>query len=300
MTMKYCSVNAFNNVLANLPREFSAQWGIALTTVALYLIGIVVAKRVVASMGKFDVKGFAFYWNVMLSIFSFAGVFTCAPVLFDAVYRNGLYFATCAPCDWYGGGMSGVFILLFVLSKFAELIDTLLLILSGKPVILLHWFHHATVLLYCWHSYSTRISTGIWFGTMNYFVHSVMYGYFAATQTSFRKKVFPFAVYITLLQLAQMLVGMWITIRAVRFQIQGHECNVNKANSVLGLSMYFSYFVLFFKLFIDHYWLQKKTRGDQKPKRERSALRQVSSKMVQSVVSDTEDEPNEPRRKKIN
>merc|ERR550537_987277 len=157
-------------------------------------------------------------------------------------------------------GLSGVFILFFVLSKLAELVDTVLLLLSGKPVILLHWWHHTTVMLYCWHSYSTRISTGIWFAGMNYLVHSIMYGYFAATQTSIRKKVFPYAMYITLLQIVQMLVGMWITIKAVLFQIDGKECSVNKTNSVLGLTMYFSYFVLFAELFIANYLRkQKKT-----------------------------------------
>ena len=38
----------------------------------------------------------------------------------------------------------------------------------------LHSYHHITVLLYCWHSYASRISSGLWFGTMNYFVHSLM------------------------------------------------------------------------------------------------------------------------------
>merc|ERR1712217_896124 len=34
-----------------------------------------------------------------------------------------------------------------------------------------------------------------------------------------------------------------------------HVCDVHKTNSVLGLGMYFSYFVLFFKLFVDNYCL---------------------------------------------
>ena len=47
--------------------------------------------------------------------------------------------------------------------------------LSGQ-VIFLHWFHHVTVLLYCWHAYTaTPAATGLWFAAMNYTVHSVMY-----------------------------------------------------------------------------------------------------------------------------
>merc|ERR1712048_1442498 len=78
------------------------------------------------------------------------------------------------------------------------------------------------------------------------------------TATKYRKCVTPFAIFITLAQLMQMLVGMYVTIKAVLHQTHGQECYVNKTNSVLGLGMYFSYFVLFFKLFVDNYCLNRK------------------------------------------
>merc|ERR1712014_405500 len=60
-------------------------------------------------------------------------------------------------------------------------------------------------------------------------------------------------------QLLQMLVGMYVTIKAVLHQVTGQECHVKKTNSVLGLLMYLSYFLLFFKLFVDNYcWKSKK------------------------------------------
>merc|ERR1711979_152714 len=118
--------------------------------------------------------------------------------------------------------------------------------------------------LYCWHSYSTCIATGIWFAAMNYSVHAVMYGYFAITATKYRKLVSPFAIFITLAQLLQMVVGMYVTVKAVLYQANQHECHVNKTNSVLGLLMYFSYFVLFLKLFVDNYLLKKKKALDAK------------------------------------
>merc|ERR1712056_173080 len=86
--------------------------------------------------------------------------------------EHGLYFTTCAPAAWYGSGVHGLFIALFIYSKVAELMDTVLLLLAGKPVIALQWWHHSTELLYCWHSYSVRIATGSWFACMNYSVHS--------------------------------------------------------------------------------------------------------------------------------
>merc|ERR1719263_627926 len=56
-----------------------------------------------------------------------------------------------------------------------------------------------------------------------------------------------------LLQLAQMVVGIGVTVRAVLYQIEGEECSVNKTNSILGLAMYSSYFVLFGIFFVDTY-----------------------------------------------
>ena len=43
-----------------------------------------------------------------------------------------------------------------------------------KKVIFLHWFHHTTVLLYCWHAFHHEIAPGIWFAAMNYGVHMIM------------------------------------------------------------------------------------------------------------------------------
>merc|ERR1712151_998944 len=192
----------------------------------------------------------------------------------------------CAPAAWYATGPSGVFVALFIYSKIAELMDTVLLLLAGKPVIALQWGHHSTVLLYCWHSYSVRIATGAWFASMNYSVHSIMYGYFAVMGTKHRRVVAPYAIYITLLQLVQMLVGMFITVKAVLHQAAGEECHVNKTNSLLGLGMYASYFVLFFKLFVDNYCLKPKARRQQSV---REVVRSMSRKITQNVEAEVDE-----------
>ncbi|CAE8601505.1 unnamed protein product [Polarella glacialis] len=267
--------------------RFTAQhWEVPLVAVAAYLLAIPLLKWHVAKYGKWDVRNVAFYWNAGLSLFSWCGVFACVPVLLDGLVENGFYFTTCAPAKWYGNDLSGFFVMLFVYSKLAELMDTVLLLLAQKPVIALQWWHHSTVLLYCWHSYSASIATGIWFAAMNYSVHSVMYGYFAVTATKYRKLVTPFAIFITLAQLLQMLVGMYVTIKAVLYQAQGQECHVNKTNSVLGLLMYLSYFVLFFKLFIDNYCLQAKKSEPSVPAKKRPTTMQLVRKVTEDTLKD--------------
>lgn len=251
---------------ANMSRLTARHWEVPLVSVVLYFFAIFGLKWAVRKYGKWEVRNIAFYWNSFLSIFSWCGFFACVPVLVSTVFEHGLYFSTCANARWYGEGICGLFVMLFIYSKVAELFDTVLLLLADKPVIALQWWHHFTVLLYCWHSFATRIATGIWFAAMNYAVHSVMYAYFALTATKYRKAVQPYAIFITLGQLLQMVVGMWVTIKAVLYQASGEECNVNKTNSVLGLAMYFSYFVLFAELFISNYLRKQKKTGTQKSK----------------------------------
>ena len=79
----------------------------------------------------------------------------------------------------YGQGACGFWVMLFIFSKVPELFDTVFLVLHRHDVIFLHWYHHATVLLYCWHSYASRSSAGLYFVSMNYGVHAVMYAWFA-------------------------------------------------------------------------------------------------------------------------
>lgn len=76
--------------------------------------------------------------------------------------------------------------------------------LQKKKVIFLHWFHHCTVLLYCWHAYHNRIAPGIWFAAMNYSVHSVMYAYYFAASVGMRAVVRPVAPLITAVQIVQV------------------------------------------------------------------------------------------------
>ena len=61
-----------------------------------------------------------------------------------------------------------------------------------------------------------------------------------------------------------VVVGIAVSVRAVLVQAGGAECHVNKTNSILGLLMYASYFVLFLKLFLDSYVFAKKPPADKK------------------------------------
>ena len=92
-----------------------------------------------------------FLWNMCLCIFSIIGSIKTVPYLMSLLNEHGFEYSVLSKSftadDVY------FYIFIFVLSKCIELIDTLFIVLRNKPLIFLHWYHHATVLIYCWFSY---------------------------------------------------------------------------------------------------------------------------------------------------
>merc|ERR1712150_164638 len=151
---------------------------------------------------------------------------------------------------------------LFCVSKLPELIDTLFLLLNKKKVIFLHWYHHITVLLWSIWSWSDRPHVaGIWFGTMNFFVHSIMYSYYALSTLGIRIKQ---AYLITYLQIAQMVGGLIVCLVAYANVENCIKCAPWMLE--FGTFIYFSYFVLFVQFFVTRF-MKGNDKKDSKKKR---------------------------------
>jgi len=144
----------------------------------------------------------------------------------------------------WGVGATGLWVMLFVYSKFAELGDTMFMIASNKEVPFIHWFHHAATLYFSWHSYRHESGYALYFITMNYSVHAVMYAYFAARSLNLVPASFP-ASAITVVQIAQMFVGVAVQLVAGGLYARGSCDSVRRGSLVLGTLMYGTYFYLF-------------------------------------------------------
>ena len=173
---------------------------------------------------------------------------------------------------------------LFIYSKIPELLDTAFLTFQKKPVIFLHWFHHVTVLLYCWHAYHHQVSSGLWFASMNYCVHSIMYFYYFImifpSPKTVRKAAQAVAPLITTIQILQMVGGIIVTATGAYQSIYNpHVCKINAANYKMGLAMYGSYFALFVALFADKFLKPKKLKA------ETAKLEQGSQEFCNASVS---------------
>jgi len=208
-----------------------------------------------------------FSWNLSLAIFSILGCMSSIPHFLyhshGGLLMQGYRASVCTHGSWFYFGESGTWMFYFTVSKLFELVDTLWLILNKKPVILLHWYHHATVLLFCWHAYC-KGANGIWFLVMNYFVHAVMYTYYALMTKgpAVRKYLKKIAPIVTILQIGQMIMGTVVVFSGFYYKMfSREECAVDISNNVFGVFMYASYLVLFVQFFVKRFCSSRSNLG---------------------------------------
>jgi len=235
-----------------------------------YLAAITWGRSYMAKRPAWSWRKVLAAWNLSLSLFSAMGTLRTAPHLFHNLVSYPFRHVMCGhPVEMYGAGSTGLWVQLFILSKFPELLDTFFIVVHKKPLIFLHWYHHVTVLLFCWHSYVTASPPGLFFVTMNYAVHAVMYGYYFLMAVGMRPRWFN-PIVVTLMQIAQMAVGVSVTALAYFFYSRPEEgkiCNINRENITAGLVMYGSYFYLFLHFFLTRYIKIKVEQGSMAKKK---------------------------------
>ncbi|CAK7896749.1 hypothetical protein CAAN1_03S05050 [[Candida] anglica] len=94
----------------------------------------------------------------------------------------------------------------FYLSKFYEVLDTIIILLKGRPSSLLQSYHHAGAMMCMWAGIRYR-SPPIWiFVVFNSFIHTLMYFYFSLSCLKFRVPTI-FKRILTTMQITQFIVG---------------------------------------------------------------------------------------------
>lgn len=189
-------------------------------------------------------------WNLVLSLFSLFGAVRSWPHFIYTLKTGGIEYSVCVRD--FDSGVSGCWSWFFILSKVPELVDTLFIVFRKQKLIFLHWYHHATVLVYCWYATSDIASSGRWFMVMNYTIHSVMYGYYAFKALRFNIPKW-INIMITTGQISQMIIGIFVNTLAYRRKNRGEHCDVTYENIYWSFFMYFTYFLLFFHFFIKTY-----------------------------------------------
>lgn len=244
-------------------RQFMiSTWPAILCLIGAYLAMVAVGPRVMANREGFRLKQLLIWWNGALALFSIIGSLRTVPHLISNIANHGWQYSVCAPPEIaFGHGTVGVWMFAFILSKVPELLDTVWLILRKRKVIFLHWFHHATVLAYCWHAYMTRAGSGLWFAGMNYTVHAIMFTYYMLAAQGKRPSWAPL---VTTLQIVQMFVGMAV-VAATAYIKWGtaDSCAIEDSNLMAGAAMYSSYAFLFVQFAVRRYCMGGATKAKQ-------------------------------------
>ncbi|GAB6032929.1 hypothetical protein CHUAL_012124 [Chamberlinius hualienensis] len=140
----------------------------------------------------------------------------------------------------------------YLMSKVIEFLDTFFIIVRKKTnqLTFLHVYHHSSMLLLCW-------VVGRWIpggngalgALTNSFVHVVMYSYYGLSVLGPTvTKYLWWKRYITILQLAQFLLGLVI---GINFFIYG--CKYTKWMQYMTVGYTLSYLVLFGRFYITAY-----------------------------------------------
>ena len=168
----------------------------------------------------------------------------------------------------------------FGLSKLAELGDTIFVILRKRPLTFLHVYHHSTVLLFTWYLCAQVAPVGRWFSTMNLFIHSIMYSYYALQALRWFRIPKRLALTITLSQvksdtlllskrnywilwhiwqcfflhqIAQMIIGFAVNLYAFQCKRRRQQCDLGWEVIFFSFVIYGSYLVLFLIFFVKAY-----------------------------------------------
>ena len=146
---------------------------------AIYFAAITLGQRYFKSRPAWDCRRVMAAWNLGLALFSLRGFMITATQLAHNLYYYGFHDTINGdPLSMLGAGSSTHWVFCFILSKFVELFDTFFIVVHKKKLMFLHWYHHITVLLFCWYSWVNEQSMGIIFCAVNFGVHSIMYFYY--------------------------------------------------------------------------------------------------------------------------
>ncbi|KAK0393119.1 hypothetical protein QR680_000064 [Steinernema hermaphroditum] len=238
---------------------FNTYWFWSVYLAIGYVVAVFTLDRWMQSRKPYDLKGTLALWNGCLAFFSIVATWRFGEEFIHVVLNRPFRHSVCYSVD--PTGPAAFWACCFALSKVAELGDTVFLVLRKRPLIFLHWYHHAVVLVYSWNSACELTAAGRWFIFMNYFVHSIMYSYYAITSLGYR---FPKAASasVTTLQLTQMIVGVGISVFVLREKLVNAACQQSMDNLFLCFGIYASFALLFLKFFLDAYVFKKKKKVD--------------------------------------
>lgn len=263
---------------------FQDNWWYSIAIAAVYVVLVFGGQAYMENRERYTLQKPLIVWNLLLAGFSIFGCIRIWQVCFELYWRHGVKGTICKT-EYFSSPVSNFWSMVFILSKLPELIDTAFIVLRKQKLIFLHWYHHITVMIYSWYSFRDRLAGVQWYVGMNFFVHALMYSYYACRALKIRIPR-PIAMTITALQLSQMFVGVWVQfyIYSVR---KDQNCPTHYYNLRAASIMYGSYYVLFAHFFMKAYIFPSKP----------AAKAKIEPKITEEQITPDENQNSVRRRR---
>eukprot|EP01119_Soliformovum_irregulare_P014655 TRINITY_DN4017_c0_g1_i1.p1 TRINITY_DN4017_c0_g1~~TRINITY_DN4017_c0_g1_i1.p1 ORF type:complete len:262 (-),score=26.73 TRINITY_DN4017_c0_g1_i1:36-821(-) len=213
------------------------------------------------------IKNLSLLHNVNLIVLSVSMFFGMIASAYGRYQSFGAFRGLVCPSDTTDPeplqGPFGFVIYVFYLSKYYELVDTLILVLRKKEVIFLHIYHHFIMILVTWSWVADQWVAGAWWCVVvNSLVHTFMYYYYLMTALG---KRISWKSLMTGGQIVQLwsgffLVSYWFWVRS------SYGCERGLLAGVLSHGVNFTLIYQFMKFYVKLYLTGSKKTETRKSK----------------------------------
>eukprot|EP00842_Homolaphlyctis_polyrhiza_P000095 jgi/Hompol1/1086/HPOL_002639-RA len=189
--------NVGNTPFADL-RVIAISW-------TLYFSTIIALLSYMRNREPFKLKLLTAGHNMFLCLISLVMFVAGVVGTYNRATTRGISEIFCTTDKSSMQGLLSYTLYLYYLSKFVELFDTVILILKKKPLIFLHWYHHAIVILMVWSWLEYDVVFASQGMIANTLIHVFMYYYYGVSSLGIKK-------YITSGQIVQFTISFVLSI----------------------------------------------------------------------------------------
>ncbi|EAL71440.1 GNS1/SUR4 family protein [Dictyostelium discoideum AX4] len=228
-----------------------SQFQILPSVISLYLVIIFSIKFLMRNRKPFSLKYVSILHNAILCIWSLV---MCVGILYEVIKRitaEGPLFTVCETVSGFDKGPAYYWSYIFYISKFYELLDTVIIVLKKKPLIFLHVYHHCIVVWLCWYFMYSGWNLQLWVVFLNTFVHVFMYYFYFQTG---RGKTVWWKKYITMIQIIQFIcLGIAGLLHSAAINLNSSPCFTHYPAFISAYLINFSFLFLFSQFFVKSY-----------------------------------------------
>ncbi|KAI1705814.1 GNS1/SUR4 family domain-containing protein [Ditylenchus destructor] len=221
--------------------------------IGAYIVVIFAIKYVMRIFKPFDLNTPLILWNALLAVFSVVGFVKMTPTFIYVLYHHGVQHSYTKISELQTDKVCGYWAFLWIVSKIPELIDTIFIVLRKRPLMFMHWYHHVVTGYYAYVNFYEDNAYMIWTVYMNYFIHALMYAYYAARAIGIR--IPPnFAQLLTAAQIIQFTIAHVIMGHVlVLWSTTNDTYAVSFRGFLIGAIMEVSYLLLWFRFYYISY-----------------------------------------------